>query len=283
MFNNLTVIQINVLLASIIGDGELTKLYKGSRRKNSSYREHFGDRQREYREWKAQLMNDLFYITHKSNSLRSASNPLFTNLLGLFYNNDGNKSIPATLLPYCNLSHFLAVLYMDDGSLSITAKVNHNNNKIYITPHIYLYLQNYPSLELTLLKNHIKKYFQIDLKLASRKDGHGFILRTTSVNETFSFLNKIRNVSDSCPSMFYKTNWNYRLQQESEKWKLKLPDYKLVVSSSDRWKNYSSYEIKRLVVLKKEGHLDKEIANLLGRSYWSVVYKLRELRKLQLL
>jgi hypothetical protein len=283
LFQSLNDIQINVLIASIIGDGELTKLYKGSRRKNSSYREHYGEKQKEYREWKMELMNRLFYITPKSNTLRSASSPLFTDLLKLFYNTNGNKNIPASILPFCNLPHFLAVLYMDDASLSISTNINHNNKKIYITPHIYLYLQNYPSEELTLLKNHIKNYFQIKLKLASRKDGHGFILRTTSVNETIAYLNTIKDISDTCPSMLYKTSLSYRLQQETQKWKLKYPDYKLIVSSSDRNKNYTAEENKLLISLKKSGHKDKEIAIILGRSYWSVVYKLSVLRKLNLL
>ncbi|ANU14801.1 hypothetical protein BBI08_13495 [Planococcus halocryophilus] len=39
----------NVLIASILGDGEITKRYPGSRRKNNSYREHFSIQQLEYR------------------------------------------------------------------------------------------------------------------------------------------------------------------------------------------------------------------------------------------
>ncbi|MDQ1146298.1 hypothetical protein QE429_003125 [Bacillus sp. SORGH_AS 510] len=283
MFHTLNNIQINVLIASIIGDGELTKLYQGSRRKNSSYREHYGENQKEYREWKMELMNGLFYITPKSNCLRSASSSLFTDLLALFYNHNGNKIVPASILQFCNLPHFLAILYMDDGSLCISTKINHRNKKIYITPHIYLYLQNYPKEELTLLKNHIQDNFQITLRLASRKDGHGYILRTTSVNETIAYLNIIKDVSDTCPSMFYKTNLSYRIEQETQKCKLKYPDYELIVSSSNRNKNYSSDENKLLISLKKSGHSDKDIAILLGRTYWSVVYKLCELRKLNLL
>lgn len=36
----LTDIQRNVLIASIIVDGEITKCYPGTRRKNNNYREH---------------------------------------------------------------------------------------------------------------------------------------------------------------------------------------------------------------------------------------------------
>lgn len=61
-FLQLTPVQQNVLIASIIGDGEITKLYKNSRRKNHSYREHFGIDQEEYRRWKVSFFNDLLYI-----------------------------------------------------------------------------------------------------------------------------------------------------------------------------------------------------------------------------
>ncbi len=49
MLNTLTSIQQNILIASIMGDGEITKIYKNSRRKNHSYREHYGEFQEEYR------------------------------------------------------------------------------------------------------------------------------------------------------------------------------------------------------------------------------------------
>ena len=141
-------------------------------------------------------MDGLFYITPESNSLRSASSPLFTNLFKLFYHHNGKKTIPSSVLRYCNLPEFIAVLYMDDGSLSITHRVNHRNKKIYLTPQIYLYLQNYTKEDLTLL----------------------------------------------------------------------------ITSSSKRWKNYSTDEIDKLILLKKNGNTDKNIAETLDRSYWSIIY-----------
>lgn len=50
--DTLTEIQRNILIASIIADGEITKIYKNSRRKNHSYREHYGRDQEDYRKWK---------------------------------------------------------------------------------------------------------------------------------------------------------------------------------------------------------------------------------------
>ncbi|CEG25899.1 DNA endonuclease [Bacillus sp. B-jedd] len=283
MFGELNQVQINVLIASIIGDGELTKLYKGSRRKNSSYREHYGEKQKEYREWKAQIMNNLFYITPKSQTLRSASNPIFTILLKEFYKDNRNKNIPHSFLKHCTLPYFLAILYMYDGTLSISHRINHLKQKVYITPHIYLYLQNYTPDDLTQLSAHIEKTFNIPLHLASRTDGHGFILRTTSVKEAFAYLETIKEVSKDCPTMYYKTNWDFRLKTEKEKWKEKHPNYDLVVTSSERFRKYTLEETENLIRFKRYGITDQTIADLLGRSYWSVVYKLREMRKMNLL
>lgn len=48
--DSLSKAQQAVLLANILADGELTKCYPNSRRKNNSYREHFGEPQGFYRE-----------------------------------------------------------------------------------------------------------------------------------------------------------------------------------------------------------------------------------------
>lgn len=274
----LTTIQQNILIASIIGDGEITKRYKNSRRKNHSYREHFGIDQEEYRKWKTSFFNDLLYITYKSQSVRSRSLPLFTELYPHFYDDGGSKHLPLSLLSYCTLPHFLSILYMDDGSLCISPRINKRMKKIYLTPHIYLYLQCYPPDELQLLRQHISTHFGITFRLSKRQDGQGFILKTTSVKDTFCFFETIAPVVHSCSSMFYKTNWKERLKMEKLKWNGKFPDFSIVVSSSERTKPYTPKEIERLKEMKQQGHTINEIARALNRSYWSVVYKWREIK-----
>lgn len=123
-FDNLTEVQKNILCASVIADGEITKLYPGSRRVNNSYREHFASEQLEYRKWKERFFPGILYIRSES-YLVSKSIPLFTQLYKHFYNSAESKTIPTALLPQCNLPHFLAVLYLDDGSLCITKSINH--------------------------------------------------------------------------------------------------------------------------------------------------------------
>ncbi|MBM7600948.1 hypothetical protein JOC34_003369 [Virgibacillus halotolerans] len=279
MVNSLSAIQFNILIASIIGDGEITKLYPKSRRKNNSYREHYGIQQIEYRKWKEQIMDGLFYLTPKSNTLRSKSSQLFTELYPLFYNAKGQKQIPVSLLPRCILPHFLAALYMDDGSLCITSRINHRKKIIYLTPQVYLYLQNYSFQDLTQLNNHIKVSYNIELKFGHRNDGHGHILRTISVDQALKYLHTIQPVAKSCPSMFYKTSWDFRLRKDTKKYNSLYPDYQVLSSNSSRSKAYDEIELDKMISLKKQGITDNEIADTIGRTYWSVVYKLSELRK----
>lgn len=275
----LSAIQQNVLIASIIGDGEITKLYEGSRRKNNSYREHYGIKQIEYREWKQSLLPNLLYITPKSQTLRSHSLPLFTQLYPHFYDNDGQKQIPTALLPLCNLAHFLTILYMDDGTLSITKRVNHLKKKIYLAPSIMLALQNFPRPQLDILQKHIQNTFGLNLKYVTVPTGHKYMLKFNSVKDTYSFLKIIEPVANNCPSMFYKTNWNWRFRYEKAPLLQKYPGYEVIASSSERNKPYSQEEIHSLLLLRKQGKTTNEIAEILGRSYWSVIYKVRELRQ----
>jgi hypothetical protein len=271
--------QLCVLLASILADGEITKIYKNSRRKNNSYREHFGVSQTEYRQWKQNWLRDWLYFTNKGDLLVSKSHPLFTELYPYFYNPVGVKYIPFDLLELCKSELFLAVLYMDDGSICITKRIYDRKKLIYLTPHIYLYLQAYSKSSLLLLQKFIKEKFNINLQISNRKDGSGCILKTTSVRETFDFLNKINRYTHTCPSMYYKTNWMYRLKKENAVIRAEYPGYEILTTSEERQKNYSIEEIEAIISMKKCGHTLKEISESLNRTYWSVVYKISELKK----
>lgn len=168
---------------------------------------------------------------------------------------------------------------MDDGSLSISYRINHRLKKIYLTPHIFLYLQSFSRSDLELLKDHITEHFKVNLTLSKRKDGFGYALKTTTIEETFKFLLAIRPVILTCPSMFYKTNCNYRFTKELIKYSAKHPKYEVITSSSERIKAYSEGEIELLFKLKLIGYANNDVSELLQRSDWSVVYKWSEIRK----
>lgn len=278
-FKQLPAIQQNVLLASIIADGEITKIFPNSRRINQSYREHYGIVQEAYRTWKQSLLPEVLYLTPKSHTLRSASSSLFTQLYPYFYDEHGQKQIPVPLLHYGNMPLFLAILYLDDGSLSISRRINNKKKVIYLIPHIFLYLQNYPLEQLIILQHHIHKQFNIEFSLSKRKDGHGYILRFTTVEKTLQFLDLINDCTTSCTSMRYKLDWTWRLQEEKRKYALTHPNYEILTASRQRQKTYTEKEIDWIISSLKEGKTQQQIADELNRSYWGIVAKIATLRK----
>ncbi|WP_226529287.1 DNA endonuclease [Metabacillus niabensis] len=280
--NNLKTMCVDkrsILIASIIGDGEITKIYPRSRRINNSYREHFSVKQLEYRIWKTKQLPEYFYLTKKSMCLRSKSIQLFTTLFPFFYGDDGEKHIPIDLLMFCSSFYFLLVLYLDDGSLILSKRINDKSKKIYLMPAISFYLQCYKKEELELLRQFISEQFKFELKLNKRKDGKGYILKMTKTKDVYNFLNEIKSKISNCDSMRYKFDWQYRFNVEKEKLQFDYPDYTVIESDSKRFSKYTEKEEIDIVRLKLEGKTDKAIAEYLNRTYWSVVYKIRELRK----
>lgn len=275
----LSTVEQNVLIACVMGDGEITKLYPASRRRNNSYREHFSPQQLDYRTWKLNLLPTDFYFNKAKSYIVSPSLPLFTEMFSYFYSSDGNKIISAEILRLCTSPIFLATLFLDDGSLSISAQKNELKKLIYLTPHIYLYLQCFSQEDLIKLQAHIFSTFSVELIISKRPDGFGYVLKTTKVSETLKFLQIVLAVSSDCPSMFYKTNWEYRFEKEVQRYKESHPEFDVIASSSERSKNYSDAECNLIILMKNQGYTDKQIAEKLGRSYWSVVYKWREIRQ----
>ncbi|WP_341202112.1 DNA endonuclease [Planomicrobium okeanokoites] len=275
----LSTIERNVLIASVFGDGAITKLYPGSRRRNNSYREHFSSQQLDYRIWKLNLLPANFYFNKTKSNIFSPSLPLFTEMFPYFYNPDGNKIISDEILKLCTSPIFLTTLFLDDGSLSISVQRSKLKKLIYLTPHIYLYLQCFSQEDLIKLQTHIHSTFSIELKVSKRSDGFGYVLKTTKVSETMKFLDIVLAASADCPSMFYKTNWNYRFEKEIQRYKESDPGYQVRASSSERSKNYSDVECNLIILMKTQGYTNRQIAEKLGRSYWSVVYKWREIRE----
>ncbi|MFT8318834.1 MAG: DNA endonuclease [Sporolactobacillus sp.] len=232
-----------------------------------------------YRQWKQSFFPDLLYFTMKSQTLRSASSMLFTELYPYFYHDTGRKQIPYELFNRCIDPLFLTILYLDDGTLSLSKSVNHKKQLIFLTANINLYLQCFPYQELRVLQQHIEDSFNIHFSLNQRPDGYGFILRTTSTKDSFKLLSLVQKETTALPSMYYKTDFDFRMALEKEKFKVSDPDYQILASHFDRNRPYSQEEISKLTALKAEGLKTRQIADQLGRTYWSISYKLNELKK----
>lgn len=73
--------------------------------------------------------------------------------------------------------------------------------------------------------------------------------------------------------MAWKLDWEHRLQLEKE------ANPNMIVITSKPKNDYSEEEIELIVTSKLKGISDQEIADTLGRSYWSVVYKWQDIKK----
>jgi hypothetical protein len=266
---NPTVEQLSIILGSLLGDATLSR---GPRSKHFAYKEHFSEKQREYRIWKQQKLSNLgFHITQR-NHLYSYAHPLFTDLHGHFFKH-GRKTVPASLFSQMTHPLFLACLYMDDGSLILSTR--QTPSTIYIHPSIVIYSQSFTKEENEQLKNHLNETFQTNFVLTSRPDGHGFILKLNKEREVQHFLKMIQPYMSSLPSMRYKTSLEERMRKEEAKYT--ESGKHVVLSSSENKKQYTEQEIKRLLRLHSFGLTWSEIAVELNRTYWSVVYKAREM------
>ncbi|MET2869680.1 endonuclease [Exiguobacterium profundum] len=265
--------QVAILVASILGDGEITKCYAYDRRINNSYREHFSLGQLSYREWKQRKLPDLLYL--RGNNLVSRSIPLMTRLFPFFYPNN-KKHIPFELLKDIYHSACILTLYLDDGSLLLSKRFNHKKKEIQFTPHIAFYLQAFSKEQLEQLAEWMKNHYNIIVRTSGTPSGTGYYLKTTKVTDTFDILNLLQPYQAELPDFIYKLSWESRLDAEAKHYKQTHPDYTIRVSTPAR--PYSHVEVSSLIKWKLQGVTDKEIAQRLNRTYWSVVYKWQDMK-----
>lgn len=171
-------------------------------------------------------------------------------------------------------SNRLACLYMDDGSLVIDSS-KRKNGSIYIFPRISIYTLNFSEYENILLKNHIKKAFNINMKLKKRKDGKNFLLEINKRDEIIKFINIVRPFVKEIPCMNYKINLKERF--ENKRTELLKEGYRNINERTEIvLKNEYSLEDENFIInSKRTGVTDKEITSALNRSYWGVVDKVR--------
>ena len=269
LIDTLSKAQQAILLASILADGEITKCYPKSRRKNNSYREHFSETQRFYREWKQCQLPDLLYI--RQNNLVSKSLPLMTELYPYFYPHH-KKVIPFELLSRCTHPLFLLTLYLDDGSLMISKRTN-QNNQLYVTPSIALYLQSFSKEDLIPFCDWLNQIFQLNFRLSQTPNGCGYLLKTTRVTDALAFLEQVAPYTDTLPNFTYKLDWTARLNQLQHN----HPQHHVLPSNPSR--PYTLKECTTILELKANGWTTQAISEKLNRTYWSVTYKFGQLKK----
>lgn len=216
-----------------------------------------------------QQLTDLLYI--RQNYLVSKSLPLLTELYPLFYPQH-LKVILMSLLPRCQHPLFLLTLYLDDGSLIISKRLN-RKGQLFVTPSIALYLQSFPLDQLTLFYRWLNETFSLNSRLSKTPNGSGYFLKTTRVTDALDFLHLLAPYTTALPNFSYKLNWSIRFEQLN----LDYPDHEVVASSPSR--PYTVDECSTILQLKEQGWTTQAIADELNRTYWSVTYKFGQLKK----
>ncbi|KXH79729.1 hypothetical protein [Sporosarcina sp. HYO08] len=273
-------LQEQIIFGSLLGDGYISK---GAERSiNYYYQEHFGESQRMYREWKLSQLNDLNFKIN-GNFLHSTSHPYFKKLHSILYPNN-TKSLSQSFISQCTHPIFLATLYLDDGSLTISYSYNKQKNTVYCHPSIILYTLNLPPHENHLLADHLNKTFGTNFVVSGHPHGHKSLLKINKEQDVRHLLNVIAPYVKCIPSMEYKTNLETNIKQKTENiYKKYGQSVNIVISSSERNRAYTFEEIELIIKLKTANVTDQAIADQLGRTYWSIVYKIGDLRKKSLL
>lgn len=267
--------QEQIILGSLLGDAYISA---GAERSiNCYYQEHFGESQRAYRKWKLAHLKDLSFSIN-GNFLRSASLPYFKELRSSLYPN-GIKTLDKEFLSKCTHPIFLTTLYLDDGSLTISYKYNRKQNTVYCHPSIILYTLNFTRSENELLANHLNNVFGTNFVVSGHPDGHQALLKVNKVEEVQHLLKVISLYTEEIPSMKYKMSLEENIKLKTESMQNQYGhDVAIKVSSPTRNRRYSQEEIQFIIQAKNKQVSDQEIADELGRTYWSIVYKVRELR-----
>lgn len=274
---NVTEIEQNIIIGSLLGDGSLA-LY--GRSKNTYYREHGCDAQIPYRLWKYEKLSRLDFSINtncKYAKLSSHSNIFFTELYNKFYINS-IKTINTDNIKLLTHPVGLACFYMDDGTLVIDS-TKRKDKSIYIFPRISLYTLSFSKSENIIIRNHLDKIFDIKTKLKYRKDGKKTILEINKKSEIIKFINIVKPYVSEIPCMNYKIDLERRFEEKRSSLK------KLGYTTINSWNenivdnSYSNEDELFILKSKKNGVSIKQIAETLNRPYWGVVDKLRRMKK----
>lgn len=271
-----TMEQEQIIFGSLLGDGYISK--GASRSINYYYQEHFGSNQRSYREWKLSKLANLGFSINQ-NYLRSPSHPYFTNIYTDLYPNN-TKAITTSFIQKCTHPLFLLTLYLDDGSLNFSYYYNKKKNTVYCHPSIVLYTLNFLKEDNERLATHLNQTFGTNFSVSSHPDGHKSLLKINKEKDVRRLLNKFSPYAAEIPSMAYKTSVEENLNLKRENIMKRFgKNVNIKLSSSERNKEYTKKEIATIIKYKNLGYTDQDIADELGRTYWSIVYKISSLRK----
>lgn len=271
---SMTNIERNIIIGSLLGDGTLSKY---GRSLNACYRENTGKSQKPYRRWKATKLRNLDFKVNSKGAIYSPSHPIYTNLYELFYPN-GKKIIPEKGLKILNHPIGLACLFMDDGSLVVNNYKR--SNTITLFPQISLYSQSFTMEENILIKEHIKKVFDVEFKLSKRNDGSNYILKINKRNEVYKFIDIIKPYAEEIPYMKYKVDIENKLLETEKIYMERYPNKNIKSAKKIARDNSYSKEDESIIIQMLDNNMSyKDISERLNRTYYGLYDKVKRMKK----
>jgi hypothetical protein len=180
---SLTPLQQEFLVGTLLGDGCLLWTTRGY-----CFRAHHGTKQKEFIEWKYEIMRDFVNtppkLSNESYYFRTVSNPVFSEYREIFYREDGKKIVPENLKDL--LTPFgLAIWIMDDGS--------RDKGCIRISSHNFSYSDHLKLQEI------LKAKFGLNVNIQRAQDKFWLWIRSESSSHVVRLIEPY-----VIPSMLYK-------------------------------------------------------------------------------
>lgn len=268
-------LEQNIIVGSILGDGSLTY---SPRSRNAYFREHFSLKQKEYREWKSKNIHSFSFRIENGCHLKSPSHPVFSMLYDRFFIN-GTKTITPENIKLLNHPIDLACLYMDDGTLMISA----SKRKKVITIHSTVGITTlcFSKAECEILVDYIQKVFDIKFYLCSNPYGKGWTIQFAKLKQIIKFFNLIKPYCSEVSCLKYKWDWYSRMELKKQ---ALINEYgktfNIEISSVNNIPNYYSLKDEEIIyAMRRDRKTSKEIVDALGRSYWGVTYKIQQMKQ----
>lgn len=205
-----------ILAGMILGDGCLSL----SGGKNAFLRIQHTESQKDYLDYKAEILRQLTNVTSytiKPSGVRNPNtqyacktkrHPLFTRMYEIVYINK-SKEVNLTWLSWLN-EHGLAIWYMDDGSLVKNYSCNKSGKKRIYSRVVYLNTCSFSLKQNQLIQKFLKDKFGLvfNIKLTSIKTGYyRLVAGAKTANKLFEIIRPY-----IVPCMEYKLDMQYQQQ-----------------------------------------------------------------------
>lgn len=204
-----------LIIASILGDGSIRYVNKGSRA-NARIEFAHAERQGDYLWWKYNIFKKYDLVNSKPRHIMSGNdkqypqlrfetktNKLFNNYHYMFYKTKERKLTRKILNKLTPLG--LAIWYMDDGNLSLPKYTKKDGSTGIHCRRLMLNTQGFSYEENVLIQRYFKVVWSIDVNINKNNGYHRIVMGAKSANLLINIIKPY-----IIPSLEYKIDMKYK-------------------------------------------------------------------------